>query len=133
MPDIEYQQIHLFGKGLSGRAVRYVTLNDEQVEHIELEAAREIGKEGTNLDMWARVQRMGMELMVKQVSDPCSREDLPKASWKAVTPAVLHGSWRTLFTNKDTKILKRAYDEEHEVTRSDLDAIMAGKVQVLGD
>lgn len=131
MAEQTYHQIHLVGKGFSGRAVRYVTLDDEQVEKVELTAAREVGKEGTNLEMWSRQQRIGMETMIRMVSDPVSETDLPKARWSAVTAQQLHDGWKDLFTNKDTKTLKRAYDEEHEVRGAELDIILGKKMGVL--
>lgn len=135
MTDGVLQQIHLTGRaGYSGRAVRYRTLTAAQVERNEIEASKSVEKDSPAYVFVATVQKLGLEQMIVQVSEPVKPDKLGEAAWRDVSPEQLIGDgWKALFTVKDTEVLKRLYNDEYYVTKDEVDAILSGKVQVLAD
>jgi len=157
----EFHQIHLAGRGFSGRVVRYVTLSPEEIEQNERFAQSSITPTSTYAQYMAVQTRVGMERMIKQVSDPVIFEPLaappgetPEAAQKrladdeaslmrAIADAVFHEvtpeqlgepeNWKKLFGTRDTRVLMAAYRMEHEVSQTELDAIMGKKVEVIVD
>jgi hypothetical protein len=127
----EYTQIHLQGRGMCQRGVRYRVLTVDQIEHNERQIATELSKESSMMEYRAKVARLGLEEMIIAVSDPVTPEKIMSASWKAVTGDSLSRDWSTLFNAKDTAVLKSIYANEHTVSQEELDLIMAGKQTVL--
>ena len=117
--------------GYSGRAVRIVTLTPDQVDHNEKVAAEGLGKEATVYEFSNVATRLGLEQMVVEMTEPVSPEALSGEPWRKVTAKELNAEWSTLFTSKDTTMLKRIYAREHVVTEAEVDMIMSGKVLVV--
>jgi hypothetical protein len=125
--------IHLTGKGMSGRLVRYRVLTFPEVQHNETQVARGLTKDTTKAEYDAMLNDLGREQMVVAVSEPVTPEKRLEAKWRQVDPTTLTLEWNKLFTTRDTAALRMLYDREHTVTTSDIEAIMAGKVEELED
>jgi hypothetical protein len=129
----EFTQIHLAGKGYSGRGVRYRVLPPDEIEHIEKVASGTLTKESTVYEFSSAVARMGIEQMVVEVTDPIEPgKQLNGQPWRKLSPEQAHNEWNKLFSTKDTQMLKRLYSREHAVTEEEVDRIMEGKVTVAG-
>ena len=121
-------QIHLNRKGMSQRAVRCEVLTFSQVDAAEKMAASDIKETTTNAEFNSQVVRIGMEMMIKSVSEPTKEPGVAK--WTDVTPAELHLNWGKYFNAKDSAMLRAIHAQEHTVTKEDLDAITSGKVEL---
>ncbi len=125
-------QIHLVGRGWSGRAVRVEPLTAAEIETAELTAATEITKDSLQLEYQNKVERLGMEVMIKEISEPAAKGATPEG-WKKVTPQDLALGMSKYFTAKDMSTLKALYRSEHSVSQAEVDAILESKINVLAD
>ena len=128
----EWDRLHLFGPGHSGRAIRYRVLTPDEVEKAEQLAEADVNESTTVLALDKAVVREGLHMMIREVSEPVKPEALPALTaeqWRKVDPRALSTDWPKLFTAKDTKLLQRLYRREHLVTEADLDKLMSGKVR----
>lgn len=125
-------QIHLVGKGWSGRAVRLETLTFPELEAAETTAAKEITKDSLQIEYQKKVERLAIEMMVKEISEPVAKGVTPTA-WQKVTPGELALSMSKYFTAKDMSTLKSLFHAEHSATQADVDAILEAKINVLED
>jgi hypothetical protein len=126
-------QIHLVGKGWSGRAVRLDTLTYTELEAAEVTAAREITKDSLNVEYSNKVIRLGIEMMIKEYSNPVAKDAVSTATWHKADPAELSLSMGKIFTAKDMATLKAVFSSEHSVSQADVDAILESKINVLAD
>ena len=79
-----------------------------------------------------KIERLGMEMMIKEVSEPCKKGETP-TSWTKVTPQDLSLGMGKYFTAKDMSTLKALYRAEHSVSQAEVDAILESKINVLAD
>lgn len=114
----------------SRRGLRYETLSVEQVERVEALAAGSLSKDSTVLEFQNASAREGVELMVREVTDPCAKDkvEVGECKWHSLAYEQLHGKLGTYFSPRDIGALKSIYLREHVVTRDDVDAILEGKV-----
>lgn len=126
-------QIHLKGKGFSGRGVRYRELDPIEVENNLKAAGKIVGAEATPLELKKTEWRNGAKAMLVEFSEPCEdlfavdAEGKSKVKWRKVTPDVLE-DFGAYFKTKDLAILEHIYRENHEVLQSEVEAIV-GKAQ----
>ena len=125
-------QVHLVGRGWSGRAVRVETLTSTQIEANEVIAASETTKDSIVMEYQNKIERLGMEVMIKEISEPTAKGATPEG-WKKVTPQDLALSMSKYFTAKDMSTLKALYRAEHSVSQAEVDAILESKINVLAD
>ena len=125
-------QIHLLGRGFSGRGVRYKILTTAQVDSVERAAQATLTKESLIAEYTANIARDGATLMIHSVTaTPVTKGALEMAQWRVLKEGELAMCWDELFTPKDTALLRRAYEIEHSVSKDELDEIMGGKVTVV--
>jgi hypothetical protein len=137
----ETVQVHLTGKGFSGRAVRYRILSIEAVDLVEqFVAGLPDIRNKTDLPMLTynnAIALRGVSQMLVAMTEPVAADDLPKAKWLPCTPEMfdkdIPGSkaLSDYFTTKDIRVLRTIYLQEHDAGKAEVDAILAGKVGVV--
>jgi hypothetical protein len=132
MAEAKVFQLHLNGKNMSGRGVRYRMLSDREVDRNEAEAARGAREGSVNGEIWSATKRLGLEQMVVAMTEP-GQKDLGGAVWRKTTPQELSEGWSGFFNAKDTAVLVEAYESKHEASKAELDAVMGKEVEVLAD
>jgi hypothetical protein len=130
--------IHLTGKGMSGRLVKYKILPMPEIERIEQQIGREVTKGTSVLEYSRKLNDVGRKSMIVAVTEPMSpaeRKATPPAAikWQLLDIATVEIEWNRLFTTKDTVVLRSVYDQEHSISPAELEDIMAGKVEELED
>lgn len=118
----------------SGRFVRYRTLTTTEIESNEKAAAADSTAETKVVEYNTKVERTGLAMMVteyteRQAGKPDARPG--PSAWKKPSGNELTMQWDAVFSAKDSAVLKSIYRSEHVASPSELDAIMAGKVQIL--
>jgi hypothetical protein len=126
-------QVHLSGKGLCGRAVRYETLDAEQIEQIEAATANALGKEVLFSEYRRKVAMEALGRMISSYTEPVAEKDLPAAKWLPRPPDGILRHWKELFGARDSAMLRQIYEREHSVSDADVEAIMGKKVAVVED
>lgn len=127
-----YAQIHLKGRGHSGRGVRYRVLKPSELDANEVAASKTLEEGFTASEYSVETMRLGLAVMVLAYTET-NAKDLPSARWTQSDRAMLDRQWDALFTTRDTNVLRRIFREEHGVNDDEFEAIMAGKVEVLAD
>lgn len=122
------QQYHLQGKGFSGRAVRVEPLEPDEHEENLLNAAKIVGAGASVLELRQTEFRNGSRRMIKHYSDPCADPMDPSVKWYSVKPGQFDDGFGKLFTAKDKQVLEAIFRDYHDVTNSEVDAIV-GKAQ----
>lgn len=123
-------QVHLAGKGCSNRGVRFKTLSPDEVEKVNVDAAKLVGTEATIVELKKRVWAMGVRRMVQEYSDPALSEEGLQAKgikWKKTSVQELDEKIATIFEAKDCAYLEALYRQYHEITEPELQAL-SGKV-----
>lgn len=124
-------QVVLSGKHCSGRAVRFRTLSAAEHDKLTLDAAKQIGPEGTMLELRKLEYRNGVRAMIVGISSQSGLKELSKdVVFKKVDPFDLDSNWSEYFNPKDEAVLTELYRSFHEVTQSEIDDI-SGKIQMV--
>lgn len=119
------EQMHLNGKGMSKRAVRYKELDPDQVGDNLVATAKLVGENATVLEFKKVEWRNGIKQMITEFSDPCDDQFAPDVKWRKVTPGMLDNIG-DYFKSKDVAVLEHVFRELHEATPAEVAAI-AGK------
>ncbi len=120
-------QLLLDGKHCSGRGVRFRELPSSEHDQLQLDAAKQIGPEGTMLELRKIEHRMGVRRMVVGVTKQTGLKDLTGANWDKVSAADVDQNWETYFNSKDDAFLLELYRSYHEITLAEVEDL-AGKV-----
>lgn len=130
-------QIHLSGPGFSGRAVRYRTLEIEEIDRVEiLVASSPEVRSGISLIGWNQlVAKESVPLMLVAMTEPVAEKDLPTARWTPCSPEMFQAEsgdgLKKFFTTKDIRFLRDLYTREHEIGKSEVDKMLAGKAPIV--
>lgn len=120
-------QFHLKGKGFSGRAVRCRELDPMETEENLLSAAKLVSKDATMVELKKVEWRNAIKLMVTEFTEPCKDPFADGVKWKKVTAGMLE-DLGVYFTAKDLLALESIYQNTHEVTKDELEAITGSSV-----
>jgi len=133
-PRIESKQyqVHLKGKGYSGRGVRYRILKQSELDSNEVLAAKTLDDGYSKIEHQVEVSRLALSAMVTAYTDPGVKEP-QTARWTSADKGYLERQWDAVFTTKDTAVLRNIFHTEHGVNEAELEAILKGKVEVLAD
>src|SRR5579859_5199862 len=102
----DYIQVHLKGMACSGRGVRMAQLTPTERDKILLLSAKEVGQEGTMIELKRAEWKNGVHQMIKQVTlTPVEDPNSPDVKWKQYTPQALDEAYEELFTAKDHNLL----------------------------
>ncbi len=116
-------------RGMSGRAVRYRTLNPDEINKAYDFAATMLG-EGASQRQFSLLGRMYLcYSIVTEYSDPTDDPLDPKLKWHTANAGDFMKSpdvWSAIFTAKDTTFLQKQYSDWHEMSSDEVD-LLAGK------
>jgi hypothetical protein len=127
-------QIHLTGKGMSGRAVRLEVLTTTQIEAAEIAAARDVTSESLQLEYKNKFEKLCMVQMIKEYTEKVTPEKLPEAKWNKSDPADLDvRGLSTYFNTRDIPVLKTWFRTKHDVTQAEVDEVLGKEVAVVVD
>ncbi len=127
----EIFQVHLAGKGLCGRALRYQLLPVDQVESIKFELGVALGNDVSIAKYRRAVAVEAWGRMIHSFTDPVAPKEIAAAKWHARPSDGLARHWAELFGTKDTETLRRIFEKEHEADEADVDAIMGKRIAVV--
>lgn len=115
--------------GFSNRAVRFRTLDPDELDAIQLDAARASGEEAKGAEIYTLALSYCLWTMVCEYSEPTDTPLDKKTKWTAAKFAgFFAGSpkWSSIFTAKDTALLRAVYRKWHEVPTAQIE-MLAGK------
>lgn len=111
--------------------MRYVPLDPDVYEQVQLDAAKSLDASATAYEHAKRSWREGVKFMVVQFSAPTEDPLDPALRWTDSTPEVLVEIGK-YFTTKDIAILEKIFRDWHEVSDKDADAIAGKALPVSG-
>ncbi len=129
----EVFQVLLSGKRCSGRGVRFKELTAPDHDQLTLDAAKQLGPEGTMLELRKIESRMGVRSMIVGVTRQSGLKDLNAATWDKVTTADVEARWTEFFTAKDDAVLLDLFRSFHEVSQSEMEDISKTVIAVSED
>lgn len=121
------KQLHLKGRGFSGRAVRVEPLDPNVAENNLLASAKLAGPEASGLEIKKVEWRNGIKQFVVEYSDAC--DDMLKATFRKVRPGELD-DLAAVFTTKDIQALESIFRDYHEVMPSEVADIVGGAIDL---
>lgn len=122
------KQVHLNGRGCSGRGVRFRILSPLEDDQLELDAAKELPQGGSLLELRIIRYREAIKRMLVAYTEPgLTSEQLATAKWIKPDPSVLETDWGKIFGPRDDKFLVELYRHYHEVSKDEVEQIV-GKV-----
>lgn len=127
------EQFHLTGKRHSGRAVRVEALDDVSVSENLTNAAKQVSGEATIVELRTIEKRLGLQLFIKEISEPTKNPLDPSLKWTKVNAASFEDGLSTFFTAKDVQVLEAIYRDFHEITKDELEMIMGKGMVVASD
>lgn len=129
---MDFVLLHLKGLHCSGRAVKFQPLDPDERDAILLLAAKEVGADGTMIDLKRMEWKYGVHKMIKQVSvEPVDGDpNDPSVKWKKHTPETMDQEYSKLFTAKDHALLTAAFRVYHEVSDQEVNAIVGKALTV---
>lgn len=119
----DLNQVLLSAKRCSGRGVRFRELNAVEHDTLSLDAAKQLGPEGTMLELRKIEHRMGVRMMIVAVTKQNGLKTLDGATWDKVTIADVEAKWSEYFTAKDDAILLDLFRTYHEVNGVEMEEI----------
>lgn len=140
MSDTILYQVHLNLPHCCKRGVRYRELSGSEVRTCESLGAADAlaasadGKTANGMEVRNATLAHGLRRMIVSVTDPVA--EIGGATWHDVTLQALESpssplNFEKLFPGaRDDQLLSRLYSELHEVTQSDVDAIMGKRIPV---
>lgn len=127
----QIKQIHLSAKGCSGRGVRFRLLAPTEVDTATIDAAKQLGPEGTLAELRILEGREALKRMIVAYTEPgLSAEAVLSATWIKALPEVLETDYGRIFPAKDDKVLYGIYKRFHEVSADDIDQIVGKALDV---
>jgi hypothetical protein len=134
---VEPQRLILMGSGMSGRGIKFRMLESGEKRTVDLESARNAGKDANNVMVYEIATRDGMSRMLMAVTDQAGLENFDRQDlvWHTLTLTELNNPesdyylWgKKLFTTRDLEFIEAIYGRLHNVPKDEFDAIM-GKAQ----
>ena len=137
----ELQQYALVGKGFSGRGVRVRELDGAERDDALSSAAKDVGKEASNVEWSSAAVRLCICKMIVSVTKQrglTSTDEILKATWATVSEQQLltpgsEWSLGKLFNAKDQDVLASIYKRAHECTAKEVEDIMGKGLAVSED
>lgn len=136
---MDLKQLHLTGRGFSGRGVRLRPLTNAMRAAAHTEAARALGDAGTAsigagaIFENAKTNAILLKIVAK-VTDAVKPEEILKAQWRKVDAMALGidgaGSLHDLFTTKDIDVLGTYIQRTYYATVGEADTILGGMLAV---
>ena len=123
------KQMHLKGKGFSGRGVRVRDLTSDDVDENMIQATKLLSSEPTALEYQKIVWRGAVKRMVAEITEPCADLFAEDVKWRKATPEMLE-NLSELFTAKDVTLLQAYYRDTYEVVPSEVEDIVGKAVPV---
>ncbi len=132
---MDVSQILLSATNCSGRGVRYKLLTPSERERVQLNAGKHVGPDTTILELRNLENRFGVQAMIVAYTKQTGFKDESKLMvenvvWQNTDAMELEDQYNKLFTAKDDAVLCRVYQKNHEVSESEVDAIMGKSIQV---
>ena len=122
-------QLHLKGKGFSGRAVRLRELAPAEVEANLTAAAKLAGKEAGPLEIKKIEWRNAVKMMIVEFTEPCADPMADGVKWRKVSPGMLEDMGE-YFKAKDVALLEHFYRDQNEVLQDEVDDILGKALPV---
>lgn len=126
------QQLHLKGRGFSGRGVRVRDLVPSEVEENLTSAAKLLSKDASIIELKKTEWRNGVKRMLTEITDPCEDPMAEGVKWKKFTPAMAD-CLDDFFRPKDVQLLEHLYRDANEVVASEVDDIVGKAVPLSVD
>lgn len=134
------KQIVLKSKNCSGRGVRLREVSQEGRFQIFETASKEVGPDGTNGELRARVTKNSVVAMVAEMTEQTgfrSQKDLvaagDKVTWKKLSAQDLDENISKYFSAPDYSALAQLFSELHDVKESEVQDILGEALDVTGD
>lgn len=124
----DLQQYHLVARECSGRAVRVRQLSPGELDRVLDAAYKQVGDNGTMIQLYNAEAQIGVVTMIHSYSDPCERgQDMaPERKWTPVNDQirqVLANDPLSLFNAKDWDLLGKIYQRTHKANPAEVEEI----------
>lgn len=127
------QQIHLRGKGYSGRAVRIKTLDASTIDANFMAAGKLAGDEASGVEIKTIEWRNAVKQFITEFSEPCESAVAETTKWRKPKPGEFDERMDEIFTVKDIQTLIYQYKMYHEVTLAEVEAIVGEAITLSED
>lgn len=129
----DFELAHLNARMCSGRAIRFMPLNPNEYEGVQILASKEIDAKSSIIDLKRLEWKYGVQQMIKEVSttaDVVMDPNGPDVKWRKVTPQILEEEYSKLFNAKDHNVLVALYRQYHDVSEEEL-KLISGNVRTV--